>query len=115
MPGLACTPCPKKPKSLPAPKVRKECHPIKWPQRPVKFVTTQVIRKCCEVEDHVSPDGICYQLEVCEITYKGIYTDGSSTIWTEVSRNPITTGSKTNNSKKGLHIGSLVGGRGERR
>lgn len=89
-PGDCCVPCPEKPKPLKRPRPKARCELPKWPERPVKCVTTQVCRKCCHCENHTTAEGYKYQIEVCEITYKSLYTDGSTKIWTEVSRNPVT-------------------------
>ncbi|MDF1816544.1 MAG: hypothetical protein P1V20_30360, partial [Verrucomicrobiales bacterium] len=75
----------------------------------VKCVTTQICRKCCHYEKCCTKEGYPYKIEVCEITYKSLYTDGSSKIWTEVSRNPVTKspyGSKSKGKSPGKH--SLV-------
>lgn len=89
LPGNACEPCAPKPKGLKRPTEKKICPLPRWPDRPVRCVTTTVARKCCHCETVSTKDGHCYEVEVCEITYKSLYTDGSSKIWTEVSRRPV--------------------------
>jgi hypothetical protein len=88
-PGDCCTPCPCPLKPLTPPLPKSRCELPRWPDRPVKCVTTQVCRKCCHCEPATTCEGYQYHIEVCEITYKSLYTDGSSKIWTEVSRNPV--------------------------
>lgn len=117
-PGDICKPCPTAPKPLKPPRVKKRCELPKFPQLPVKPVTTKVARKCCKIECHCTDEGFPYKVEVCEITYKSLYTDGSSKVWTEVTRNPIvysptTLGKKGNRSwkSKGPTKGSIVGDR----
>ena len=117
-PGDICKPCPKPPKALKPPRPKKTCEIPRWPERPVKAVTTKVARKCCKIECHCTPEGFPYKVEVCEITYKSLYTDGSSKVWTEVTRNPIVSsptslGRKGNRTwrSKGPIKGSIVGDR----
>lgn len=88
-PSNYCKPCPKPPKPLKRPKEKATCEIPKWPKRPVKCVTTQIVRKCCHLECAKTCEGLPFKIEVCEITYKSLYTDGSSKVWTEVSRNPV--------------------------
>lgn len=92
LPGGACEPCPKPPKPLKPPKVKRTCHLPRWPDRPKTCVATQIIRKCCDYETVCTPKGQTSKIEVCEITYRTLYTDGSTKIWTEVSRNPVKPG-----------------------
>lgn len=111
-PGDCCKPCPVPLKRLTPPQPKKNCYPPIWPDRPVKCVTTQICRKCCHCECHKTEDGVPYQIEVCEITYKSLYTDGSSKIWTEVSRNPVVKGPNAENWKtRQPRRFSLVGNR----
>lgn len=99
-PGDCCLPCPPKLKPLTPPKPKKECKLPVWPDRPVMCVTTQICRKCCHYECHTTDEGYPFKIEVCEITYKSLYTDGSSKIWTEVSRNPVTKSASKKNGWK---------------
>lgn len=96
-PGDCCVPCPTPLKPLTPPRPKARCELPRWPDRPVKCVTTQICRKCCHCETACTSEGYQYQIEVCEITYKTLYTDGSSKIWTEVSRNPMMKSPSSNN------------------
>lgn len=107
LPGDACTPCPKPPKPLKCPPKKPRCELPCWPERPVKCVTTKIIRKCCHFEEACTDQGYKYKIEVCEITYQGLYSDGSSKIWTEVSRNPVKNGPTRVNSFKNKTEGKL--------
>ena len=89
-PGGCCEPCPKPPKPLKRPRPRPRCELPRFPERPVRCVTTQICRKCCHCETACTAEGYRYEIEVCEVTYKSLYTDGSSKVWTEVTRNPVT-------------------------
>ena len=127
-PGGCCEPCAAKPKALKRPRDKVHSQLPRWPERPVRCVTTTVCRKCCHCETACTKDGYSYEIEVCEITYKSLYTDGSSKIWTEVSRNPVSkspsnhgnvlgSGSKFQNRtwrSKGPRPGSIVAGRCDR-
>ena len=115
LPGGCCEPCPKPPKPLKRPRPKPECHLPVWPDRPVKCVTTQICRKCCHIEKDCTKDGYPFEIEVCEVTYKSLYTDGSTRVWTEVTRNPVTKTPKRNgpnyrnlNHRSGPFKGSIV-------
>ncbi len=118
LPGGCCEPCPKPPKKLCPPRPEKQCNLPIWPDRPVRCVVTQVCRKCCRIEKCCTPEGYEYEVEICEITYKSLYTDGSTRVWTEVRKDPIQKGPKRigRNSQNPNHYsqplkGSLVGNR----
>ena len=92
LPGGGCAPCPKPPKPLTPPRCKPECHFPVWCPRPAKCITTQVARKCCHREKACTKDGYEYEIEVCEITYKSLYSDGSTRVWTEIRREPVKNG-----------------------